>query len=69
MNPAPRYVVDLVERDFTAGTAKASRLQRRFKTRAGAEKAAARLSWICKPDGVHATQEATATVSEVTREG
>jgi hypothetical protein len=63
------FAIDVTTRDFVLGTTKASRFPRRFKTRTGAAKAAERLCWVCKPDGVHATQEATATVSEVTREG
>ena len=64
---AARYAIDVTVRDYIAGTAKASRLPRRFKTRAGADKAAERLCWVCKPDGRNATQEATATVSKVTK--
>lgn len=65
MNGTTRYAVDLTMRDFIAGTAKASRLPRLFRSRAGADKAAERLCWVCKPDGVHATAEQNATVVEV----
>jgi hypothetical protein len=65
MNPACRYAVEVIAQDFTAGTRKAFRIPRRFKTRTGADKAAERLCWVCKPDGVHATSEQSAAVVEV----
>ncbi|MFQ0831050.1 hypothetical protein AAH211_21430 [Serratia fonticola] len=39
--------------------------RRRYKTYRGAEKAAQGMRWVCRPDGVTATEEVSAEVVEV----
>ena len=39
--------------------------RRRYKTYRGAEKAAQGMRWVCRPDGVPATEEVSAEVVEV----
>lgn len=39
--------------------------RRRYKTYRGAEKATQGMRWVCKPDGITATEEVSAEVVEV----
>ncbi|MBL5827661.1 hypothetical protein [Serratia fonticola] len=59
------FKVIVTVKNHRTGKTTVETCRRRYKTYRGAEKAAQGMRWVCRPDGVTATEEVSAEVVEV----
>lgn len=52
-----RYAVEVTYKDLLSGETRRVIMKQSYKTRGGAERAAAALSYVTRPDGEHKTAE------------
>ena len=59
------FKIIVTTKNHRTGKTTVETCRRRYKTYRGAEKAAQGMRWVCRPDGVTATEEVSAEVVEV----